>query len=104
MGKFDKEFNEMVEAEEIMLQEVYEKKLQQLDAELEVRFNLPDNKGFLIVEPKYEYENTPEYIEHMKRGLEISVMEEKAKIQAALNNIERRKLERKEIEEMREAK
>lgn len=101
MSKYDKQFGELIEAEEKLLKEVYDAKLAHLDKELEVRFNLPDDKGFKIVEPKYEYENTPEYIEHMKNSLKLSVMEEKAKVHAALNNIERNKLQRKEMSDLK---
>ena len=57
------------------------------------------DKGFRVIEPKYEYENTPEYIEHMKNALVLSVEEEKIKLKAALNNIVRSKLHREELEE-----
>lgn len=100
MSKYDKEFEEMIVAEENLLSDLYNAKLKHLDTELKVRTELGDS-GFRVIEPKFEYENTPSYIEHQKRGLVIAVQEEKAKVYAALNNIARNKLQRAEIAEMK---
>ena len=101
MSKYDKQFKDIAEQEEKMLSELYERKLKHLDDELTVRMTLPYDNGFRRIDPEWEYENTPEYIAHQKNNLEIAVMEEKIKIMCALNTIERKKLERLEIEEMR---
>lgn len=100
MSKYDKEFEKLIMEEETLLEEVYMDRLISLDNELKVRLGLGD-RGFMKVEPTYTYENTPEFIEHQKEQLSIAVKEEKAKIRAALNNIERNRLQRKEQKELR---
>lgn len=104
MSKYDDLFEEMNEQEEQLLQDYYQKRMEHLDNEVKVRFSLPDNKGFRVIEPVHEYENTPEYIEHQKASLLLAVQEEKAKITAAMNTIKRKKLQRQEIKELREEK
>lgn len=99
MSNYKEQIEKLVQEEETLLEEYYNRRLNHLDNELKVRFGLGD-AGFTIVEPKYDYENTPEYIEHQKASLELAVLEEKAKIKAALNNIERKRLQRAEQEEL----
>jgi len=99
MGKFDKEYQEMITAEENALEELYKAKLEHLDNELSVRLALgPD--GFKSLEPKYGYENTPTHLEHVKNGLILTVREEKIKIMSALNNVSRSRLNREEMNEI----
>lgn len=100
MGKYDEKFEALIKVEEELLTNVYNAKLAHLDKELEVRMSL-GNKGFTTLDPKYSYENTPEYIEHQKNALVLAIQEEKAKIRAALNNVERNRLQRQEIAEMK---
>jgi len=100
MGKHDEKFEEMTVAEENLLREIYTDKLAHLDRELEIRLAMGD-AGFTVVEPKFDYENMPSYIEHQKVGLALAVREEKVKILSALNTIERNVLHRADLAELK---
>lgn len=100
MSEIENKFDEMIEQEEALLKEIYNDKLKHLDNELKIRLCLGD-KGFKVVEPKFEYENTPEYIQHQKNSLELAVKEEKMRILSSLNTIERKRLEREDIKKLR---
>jgi len=100
MGKHDEKFEEMTIAEENLLKEIYMDKLAHFDMELKVRMELGD-AGFTVVEPKFDYENKPSYIEHQRAGLKLAIREEKVKILAALNTIERNVLHRADLAELK---
>ena len=97
MGKFDKEYNEMMNKEMAMLKEHFENRLQHLDRELEIRLSLGVD-SFKKIEPTFAYENEPAMLAHLMKGIKISVEEEKIKLKRQLIDIERNELKRKEQE------
>lgn len=100
MTDYDKEFTRLIEEEEEMQQKVLNAKIDNLNREFEIRSAMGD-RGFKKINPDYEYENDPVYLEHIKAALRINMDENIAQIKRALNMITRNKIQRQQIEEMK---
>jgi hypothetical protein len=96
------ELNEKIEKRTEALQkkqiEALKKRMEFIDTELEIKTKL----GFKKVNPDYEYENHPDYLEHMKNGFKLTVTEEKLKLQSMIDNILNDMDNREEIKKERE--
>jgi len=96
-----KELTETIEARTIATEDkmlsLLNSKREYLEKELEIRSKLSFNK----VKPDFEYENEPEYLEHIKAGLKISVDEQLLSIEKTLDGIYNQRDERKELNTMR---
>jgi hypothetical protein len=65
------------------------KREEHLDKEIELRRKLSSKP----LEPKFEYETDPEWLEHIVNGVELAVEEEKIKLASTKAQIETRRME-----------
>ena len=76
---------------------VFERQLELLDKELEAKQKL----GFKKIQPTYEFENAPEYLELQKEIYANAIEQEKISIQQQINNIlndrDQRRLEKERL-------
>ena len=96
-----KELTEKIEtrlrATEDRILSLLEKRLEFLDREEEIRLKL----SFKKIEPDFEYENDPFYLQHLREGFKLTVEEERISIQKTIDGIYNDREQRKELNEMR---
>lgn len=101
MNNYKEEIEKMLIDEEQTLLDFYEKRLAHLQRELEVKQDI-GVEGFRKIEPTFEYEKDPRYLDHMMDTLKVSVEEEIVKVKTSINSIHRKRLQREEQKAMME--
>ena len=75
-------------------------RLSHLENELAIKSKL----GFKKCDPDYEYENAPEFLEHMKKSFELTIKEEILRLEQALEQVDNsRRTRLEEIEYLESA-
>lgn len=97
-----KELTEKIEtrvrATEDRIISLLNRRLEYMDEELKIRSDLSFKKS----NPDFEYENDPVYLEHLKKGFELSIEEEKISIQKTIDGIYNERDNRDELNKMKE--
>jgi len=74
------ELNEKIEERTLQWEEEKLKLLNEREKYLDKEYEIRSKLSFKKVEPDFEYENAPEYLEHLKEGLKLTIIQEKLNI------------------------
>lgn len=92
-----KKLHEKVEERTLQWEEEYLKFLDDKEKYYEEEYEIRKNLSFKKVKPDFEYENADEYLEHLKKGLYLNLIEQKLTIMRERNRIYNDRDEREAI-------
>ena len=99
-----KEMNEKIEKRTLEWEDTYLKFLDEKEKYYEEEYNIRKKLSFKKIKPDFEYENAPEYLKHLEKGLYLNLIEQKLAIMRERHKIFNDRDERAAIKAERENK
>ena len=93
-----KTYNEKVKERQALMEEKEMEYLQRRKEFLDKELALKQKLGLKRIEPEFEFENDPEWLEHLKESLAFSIEHEKLQIDAQIDHLKNQADQRDEFD------